>query len=632
MPVAPVNITSIKGLIPVIDHKKIPDVHVLDGQNFYIDGDGPVSGFGHSIIGYKRIVEAGNVQSFEISDRAETFIFTNSGVFVFDVETTRLIPVYLFTSAVTTEFPWSYALVGNVHYFARKGLGGILSYYQPTNEWTLFTPVSVAGTIFACIESGGRLILLTEIADYWSAIDDGTDFTTSLVTGAGAQLLSKLGSVDLTSPLGLLSLPDGFLIYTTLGIMKAQTVDGATQFRHTVISRKHIPINPFCVIEVEEKQHVMLTRTGFFATTGDVPEEWQPVMGEYFHRKLLPQFDLYNNQNSFRLHYDFNLKWFFVSVSQSQADYAYNYAWMLYTPTNEWGSFNTPHRGFLNLHFTSGAFTGFNFCFVDYVGTLLRFDENSGIETYLGEASIWNYEYRPEAEIEARIQDSVFIFAASVYFHTQDESAFIDSGVYDLQQELFEVLAPGTSTTDEAAADEAGTYTFSTFLSLVPAIRLVYVALLPAEYGTLNAYVDIGLVRLTDDQGFDRMSFTPVIAVGMLDSAAGDDVEDWMDETTFPGEITEDWLTMPDSIEDWGSGVSGTTEYDFETVSTIDGYSQIENGDSVPEFIRQDGRMRYYSCNNMGIYHKLRFTAQESGQNFHLKTLDFDLHKAGMWI
>lgn len=100
--------------------------------------------------------------------------------------------------------------------------------FEMTNPTTIvgavYTGVITLGVVISiCASFNYQILLNTSGIVYWSSTTDPTDFTPSLVTGAGSEIPSGMRGV----PLFLKEHPTGFLIYTTENVISAQYTGNA---------------------------------------------------------------------------------------------------------------------------------------------------------------------------------------------------------------------------------------------------------------------------------------------------------------------------------------------------------------------------------------------------------------------
>ena len=120
---------SIQGLVPSLDRRQLSAISILAGKNVCIDAQGPYSGYGTLRATHSKFADPDRVQSFRVG--TDTFHFLPGVVLTYDETSQSFIPIYTM-SGDTNEFPWSHALVGGLHYFAKEGITGILEYNPNT--------------------------------------------------------------------------------------------------------------------------------------------------------------------------------------------------------------------------------------------------------------------------------------------------------------------------------------------------------------------------------------------------------------------------------------------------------------------------------------------------------------------
>lgn len=610
--------SQFEGLIPVIDRKQSQQPYVVDGKNFLVKADGPVSGFGRELLVHDRIAIPEYAQSYIVNAETEAFIFTSGAILVYDETSNDFVPVFTFVEPVE-KWPWSYAVVNGIQYFCRKFVG-LVQYTPSTGTWIILTGGSIPANPVACTQSAGRLIVLADTIVAWSAIDNGTDFVTSDITGAGFQSLSILYSVCTCSPLFVLEYAGGFIVYTTNGMLRGEAVQTILPFRFDVISRRHRPVNAWCILQVEELEHVFLAKEGFFSTAGDIPKPWQPVFSEYVHARLLPSFDL-NNINTLKLFFDLDRGWFVFSVSQDQQAGIFTKAYVLYTPTNKWGSFDKVHTGFINIRKTVGADINFSLGMVDTNGDIFKFNENVSDTIFPATSDyLYYYDFHSEVEYPVRIELGVYKFPTVIRFASIDESIFTGSGLYDLRYILQNPVDPEVPMTDLVA--------YETGIDFGCGLKYLTTAIANETKASLNAFIIVGPIRATENQTTDELSRILNLTVGMSDEGLNDEIIDWM--LDFSTEVIEDWAALPDELIDWGIGAVPGIDYNTFVMGTIDGYTPWENQLEIPTLVQVNGKVRHMVCDVTGVFNLIEFSATEIDQAIVLKTLDLNVQAAGV--
>jgi hypothetical protein len=324
MPSRTTRLQEIEGYVPALDPRKLSVPHILEGKNFLWDLDGPYSGFGSSFVSYKYIANPTDMETFEVD--GQVYIFAQDGVYSFDTPS-RDYKLHFGFTKFTTRQAWSAAKVGSDYYFANAGLSNkILKLDVSTDDFTYITSNVPTGAL-AVWESFGRLVILGTSQYAWSALGDGTNLTPNLTTGAGAQGLSIVGGEALTGK----ALTDGFFVYTTNGIVKATYRGGVAVFRHDVLHGASVkstvaPINSQVVVNIDNKQHIILDKTGLYASTGGQFTPYDPLMNDYITTTLFRYLSVNKEFVNFKLSYNADRQLLFFSVSSRDESESHNYA------------------------------------------------------------------------------------------------------------------------------------------------------------------------------------------------------------------------------------------------------------------------------------------------------------------
>lgn len=412
-----------EGLKPALDHRQRGQPAVLEGRNFMLNAEGPYSAFGAEFVTYQKLNNPEDVQTFRIG----TFsVITQPTAFLrLDETSQHYYPVVTFTDGGEV-FPWKHAQVAFKHFFAKKGQD-LVVYDEVSGEWSSVTPGSDDVPVGCCsvATSAGRLVVQGSSVSAWSAIDNGLDLAPSTATGAGFQSLAIVGGGE---PLGVYANDTGFISYTTHGVMRSEYVNASNPFRHEPLSnRRHVPLNPYCVLDFEDDTHILLTKTGLYITAGKKPEPWQPLMSEYLTQDVLPFRDL-SIVPVIRLTYNADRKWFFISIAENSEPTVYRRAFVLYIPMDEWGSFDRPHTAFGELRLEQNPDSGYNFGYVcPYARCLRNFSENPRVETYPSEETA--VFYHKKIELAPRVLNGVTYFGEWLQSYPLSPSYFYYAAV-----------------------------------------------------------------------------------------------------------------------------------------------------------------------------------------------------------
>jgi len=609
-----IEANRIKGLVPALDNKKITQPVVLDGENFLVEVDGLRSGFGRTEISHELLVDITNVQIFT-TDTATSWICTTGCILQYDVLTNTVVPVYVFTEPVD-KFPWSMALVGGKYYFARRGVG-LIEYIPTTASWHIVNGssygVDIPSSIIGCCESGGRLVVLAHGLVAWSVIDDGTTFTPSTVTGAGFQSLAIIGSFSLDSPLGVFRVNDGFLTFTRNGVMKSVFTNTIVVFRHRRLSAVSVPLNHDCIVQTKDDNVIYLAVDGFYRTTGDVPEIWQPLMSEYFRVNLLELRQLTAN-GQLKLTSIPSKSWLFVSLAELEQPYIYTKAFVWCGKVDEWGSFDRTHSCIAD--FTTSLDNGV--FYFDSFGSLYQFVSSAG-DSLTPTLTYSQTAFVPVVQMPARTEDGITKMPSVFGMSTFDESAFINAGFYDKWAVAENVVSFDTTTSLEMASEyvAGGVSLFRSQVAFGDGLSKLVLALVPFTTAPLDSFVEVGPFRLIVNEAAAEYSTVTDVMLGSINyTATISSSEDWLTMQSS----SEDWMSWsPTTYENWGGTTSSSSGYTANISASVDGYLEIETQTQILEAVQTSGRSSIFACYSTGLFHQLRVEAMVGTEYYYLK-------------
>ena len=438
-----VQVKQIKGLVPALDDKEVGQPFVISGRNFAVDYEGPYAAFAHVFGSYDPIQNPIAIETIQIGNAV--FYCTQNAIYTYDSIGMWFVPVYQFTP-VTDAWPWSVAYVGSKYYLCREGVG-VLQYdpvaisFQNINTMTFtyqgtpgqavsaFLPVNPC----AICQSYGRLVILGSDKVVWSAQDNGIYIGVDLTTGSAYQGLSIIGG----SPLNVKETIDGFVTFTTNGILKSEINNGVTVYNHFVLSRTAKMLNPFCCVTMpnaigtttspflssSDMIITFLTKQGFYTTDGHVPRPWEPLFSEFLTKKILPNYKDLTVTSLFRLLYVEDRRWLFLSVADPDFQQKYQKAYVLYTPRDEWGSFNELHCAIGLFNVGLSPQQNYNLGYIDWNGYIHTFQDLAYKEMTFD--SFHNYLYRVKTEAQCRyIENGVLLASTQMRMAITDESKF----------------------------------------------------------------------------------------------------------------------------------------------------------------------------------------------------------------
>ena len=641
--------TQIKGLIPALDPRQVNKYHVLNGQNFFVDAKGPRSAFGARYSSFVQLADLDNVTNFEID--GEFFTCTEHAILKYDVDSQYYIPMITFIPSADYEYPWYYTKVGTQHFFCKKGCG--LFAYTPTTEtWEKITVTGTPTLPCAIAMCGGRLVVVGDDVITWSAIDDGTNLTTDVDLGIGSQAVVIVGG----TVLGMLATYDGVIVYTTNGMLKGQLLEAVNPFSWWRLSGKEfVPINPFCMVNVKGQTNTILTATGFYTTSGKLPEPFAPEMGEYFAQNIFPQLGIADNaiiNGVAKLWYGSREQFLFISFALSGVENRFTRAFVYYYPKQEFGSFDHEHIFVGPVHSIFANVGGYTFGYIDPDGYSHRIHNGAFNEVL---PDLENFFFKHTAfEIAGYYDTDHYVMSTFMAMFTQNPTTYPNvSGLYTTDLTAMydspEILGSESSDFDAddssredwlfALTDEnwlssidpdedwlSGDINLILASGLFMQNTMLYYGLraVAPEFSSINSRVEVGLFRFTEQKTPDELSFVDVISIGT--GTTEQDTQTMIDWLT--ASVNEDWLALT-GVDDFGFNVITEADYDLTMDGTIDGIEVFEENSTTPEIIKEQGGVRFYDTYVVGLYHKLNFDASAEGQSFHLKSLELSGNLCG---
>ena len=137
------------------------------------------------------------------------------------------------------------------------------------------------------------------------------------------------------------------------------------------------------------------------------------------------------------------------------------------------------------------------------------------------------------------------------------------------------------------------------------------------KFGSINASIEVGLYRITEQQYPDELSLINNVTLGVPPTPEGQIFEDWLNDT-LPD---EDWNTGS-GAEDWGFGTIITSEFVTTIIGSLDGESVWNDQTEVLNLVTDDGQFKHFTCSNTGLYHTIKLDALNVDESFYLKTLE----------
>lgn len=597
MPSLTVYAKQLGPFTPAIDARRAQQAEVIIGQNFLFDVDGPRSAFTSSFANWFHFddVTRMNCQSFNLGGLK--VYGTPTGLWVIDP--ISFIPrIVLPITVVNTFWPWSYAQVGNLHYFAQYNIG----LWQLDLTTFTFTQIATPSPVKFICATYASLVCLSDTVVFWSALSDGTDFTPSLLTGAGFQPLSILSTtayrVDATE--------DGMIVATNLGLLKGEFVQANFVFRWYVISLDVLIFSPNAGVVIPDVGILYIDAGGLHLTDGTKPVAWEPEMSDYMQNAFLNAMDK-SKFGCVLLSYAASLKAIFVSFAGNTREGSYQIAFPYKVVNKKWGEFSQPHAAILEMDIppykvnVNGYF--------DTAGYMRYFTELPFTASLPPVAyDLADYTWRLFNEPHMVIRDGIF------YGSTDAPSSHDDPALW-------------ATTSVTALYQIAATPNFATGAWDAAAMLTGYIA---PSIGA-NSYVDLGPFRFVEQKEADETSAISTLIIGTSAVASGLVItEDWLVD---PG--LEDWLDLinPDTFEDWGGDLRAQDSFYMDLMATDDGVNAQVQGPERLDPLENIGAEYQYSPQGFSaIFHRVKVSAIDPNQSYSIKFVNIAGHLTGRHI
>lgn len=598
MPSLAVYTKDLGAFRPAIDARRVQQPEVMGGQNFLFDVDGPRSAFTSTFANWFKFddVAKANCQSFTLNGQQKIY-GTPRGLYVIDP--ISFVPrLVLPVTVVNTYWPWSYAQIGNRHYFAQYNVG---LFQLDLSTWAFKTIATPATVKFICA-SYGSLICLSDTTVFWSALSNGEDFVPSLVTGAGFQALSILSNtayrVDPTD--------DGLIVATDLGFIKGEFVQANFVFRWYVISRDVKIFSPNCGVVLPDVGVLYIDAGGMHLTNGAKPTLWEPEMSDYLKTAFLNDMDK-TKLGCARLTYAANLKAVFASFAGNTREGNYQISFPYKVVTGKWGEFALPHSAILDIDIPPYKIDVNGY--LDTTGYMRWFTElpfTSSIPAVGYDLA--DFTWRLFNEQNMVIRDGTF-YGSTDLPTSNDSPAIWVSALYSA---LYQIAA---------------TPNFVTGILDAAAVLQGYI---PPQIGA-NSYIDLGPFRFVEQKEADETSAISTLIVGTSAVASGLVItEDWLVDSG-----AEDWLDLinPDTFEDWGSDLRAQDSFHLDLMATDDGINQQVQGVERLLPIENPGAAYQYTPQGFSaIFHRIRVSALDPQQSFSVKFVNIAGHLTGRHV
>ena len=580
MATEPFMAADFMGLTPGIDPTRSERFFALGGQNYIFDSIGPKSAFGNRFLLPQRLGDASYAQGVRIPLRTgdRVFHFFKDGIFEWNESNGGYDSIYLTQDTNANPNRWTWAYLNEYVYFCHPVAGLIALALESDTAFKVDSPGAPERAIAIC-ENNGRLVAIDPEWLYWSEQSNGLAWTPSL-GGAGFQKISdRLPGYPIT----VTSYTAGVLTWTTGGVMRSEFSGDKEVYRHRALNTEYRPVNSFCAQKVDDDTVVILDARGLFQTRGEKPTPFTPMFNEFFIG-FVARNKLDVGQN-LRLEWDALRRLMYVSISFSRTNPIFERCFVLYPPTDKWGTFNEKHFGILPISITDSQRADDYFGFVDEDKRVRYWQETGSRELMCDdwEANL----YYPLAQKSYLVGDESEGWIVS------------SSGIIN----VFPTLPYKYS--------RAGFYKAGATSPVAPRLT------------SLDAWIHMGLLRFNAETSNDSLS--EVTQVLVRSNVSG------------PRSVAgEDWNVGPPPDEDWNVD-SGTDDFGLEAqnyvnskvrlISTLDGLTEFQSAQLMP-VIELTGA-RYYAGTTVGLWHILEIKADEVGEGFYLKSFELTWTPAG---
>lgn len=370
---------------PDIDNRRQGKPGIITGTNFIDDVDGPRSAFSNSFNDYNLFNTITRQKVSELRLVNEILYGTVTGIYRIN-KTSKILECLLAVDCSAKVFwPWTYAMVGGVYYFAQYDIG--LWRYDPITETISHVVVPIGDKIRGVAVSYGRLIYIgvDGNGNAWvgdSDLDDGTALTPDLQHGIVAQAISMVGG----DPLKIVAVEGGFFVFTTEGILQASITTEAYVFYYRPRTDKIKIFSPNAAIYVQSIGAICLDATGFHKIPNAVnayelvmPEPWEILMGDYLKKNVIANLDqsLIGNIN---LYYSNSEQRLFVSFSSNIGEGFLANTYVFNVVAQKWSSFDTPHYGMFEVLQSNSRIFTCGFMGID--GYIRKFTNTNYTDTF----------------------------------------------------------------------------------------------------------------------------------------------------------------------------------------------------------------------------------------------------------
>lgn len=618
---------------PSIDARRNDQPGIISGRNFRDMVDGPGSSFASTLVNFNLWDSATRGKINELRITTGMLYGTQTGVW--KINPVSGLAEILLNIPVTNKFwPWTIAFVGGLYYIAQYDIG--LWQYDPVNELVKHVTTPAGDVVRFVAASSGRLIYFTDTVVAISALDDGTNLTPDIATGAGAQSLGLVGGTAFRIEV----ISDGFLVYLSKGIIKGSFTTAAFAFSYTKHSEDVKLFSPNASLFVQGLGVVSVDNKGFYLTkqynyeTYGYPQPWEVDKSSYVKDNLITGMDQ-TLFGTIQIYYSAALQLLFFSFSSNLLQGLFQYTMVYDCVSKRWSTFDQQHYGIFETY--SATNNIYTCSFMDNNGYMRAFVDTNFTDDYpVSPASVWDYIYRPGAtdELVRKITDPAINGGVAVEWgftiiYGLDDNAFAYSnytafGLYSMNDTTY---SDTMNTAGDPAMDVSGSpilgYT-NIDMYISGGIELFEIPFVLPKKG-LDSNIVIGPWRYNDQQLAEETCSVESIFLGCQSTNGFTVSEDWNTMVA-----TEDWNSLT-GAEDWSLGSQVADNYNLTLISTADGFSTpIQGEENLDIFLDLTSSKLYKPIGYGGIYHNLRLDANDAFESYNLKTIDVTTSSTGV--
>ena len=658
---------TIGAYTPYYDAKQLAEFSVVGGKNFMPTVSGYKSAFGSDVL-TDRVLDTRlllNSQIFSLSESA-LVLCNRYGVMQYDADSEGWYFIVKASSELTSEYPWSIACVGGDWYFCKRGFG--VWRYRLSERSGKFVIDNVPTDPVSICASGGRLVILGSSTYAWSAIGDGTDLETSLVTGAGFQALSLIGG----KPLAVKSITIGYLVYTTAGIIRVEAIDTPNPFYHRVLTADdYAPVSPWAICELGTGSTVFLAKSGLYATSGDYPQILEKDFSKWLTSTTL-KYLLQSRYNlPLALSYDANRRWLILSYAEYAIDASpYSVAYVLDIELAKWGRFDNNHYFISSAYVTDPRFLGYRTITASTDGAIRIINKDYGRTEVADSRYKTNYPvcYRPSYKEYDQLGGSLNVFTSAAQLDVFDfaslgksvgtlgayvyipiysslpvdlsnPASFIGSyysdSLFDHFVDMANMSASQTIDMGNAVANSVVDMNrfigneVAVFTSLATSDSGIVAFKEIRAYGELadiDSKLDVGLYHIPD---FDDLQCSTVMTgfAQFHEQSLGD--SEFIDMMAVPDSLL-DMETLPNEIVDMGIDFLSSPNFATKLISSSDGHGHRDLHIYNLEPYSIIGDRFNFNSYSTGLYHGFEIATNAPGGYYHLKQIQVNIIQGGL--